>query len=233
VGVRAAFFDVGDTLVEGWDPDYRIRAREALVGHYGERAWYDAFLAAEHEPPEHDVPWRQETLAIMERWLRGQSVALDDIDLDLVRALCSVPLDTVARLTDGAAAALRWCKANGLSVVLVTNTLWRGDDEVREDWRRFGLSDLIDGVASSHSVGWRKPHPAMFERALELADARPKEAFMVGDRLGADILGAKQLGLRGVLRKVEIGPPQAEVDVTPDAVVTSLRELPGVVSPWL
>src|SRR5207237_3921944 len=30
VGVRAAFFDVGDTLVEGWDPDYRILARAAL-----------------------------------------------------------------------------------------------------------------------------------------------------------------------------------------------------------
>src|SRR5439155_24276496 len=36
VGVKAAFFDVGDTLVEGWDPDYRSKARAALAAHYGE-----------------------------------------------------------------------------------------------------------------------------------------------------------------------------------------------------
>lgn len=233
MGLRAAFFDVGDTLVEGWDPDYRVKARSALAAHYGERDWYEPFLAAEHEPSDHDVPWRQETIAIMERWLREQGIDLDELDLERVRSLCSVPLDTVARLTAGAGEALRWCKDRGLSVVLVTNTLWRGDDEVREDWRRFGFGDLIDGVASSHSVGWRKPHPAMFERALEISGARPEEAFMVGDRLGADVLGAKQVGMRAVLRRVTVGPRQAAVDVEPDAVVTTLHELPGVVQPWL
>ncbi len=233
MGVRAAFFDVGDTLVEGWDPDYRTLARSALAGHYGERDWYTPFLDAEHEPADQDGPWRQETLAIIGRWLRDQRVATDDLDLDRIRSLCSVPLDTVAHLTEGAADALRWCKASGLTVVLVTNTMWRGDDEVREDWRRFGLSEFIDGVASSHSVGWRKPHPAMFERALALAGAGPEEAFMVGDRLGADVVGAKQLGLRAILRSTTTGPPQIETDVRPDAIVRSLRELPAVVTPWL
>ena len=233
MGVRAAFFDVGDTLVEGWDPDYRIKAREALAAHYGERDWYQAFLEAEHEPREADVPWRQDTLSIMAQWFNARHLSVEDIDLDRVRSLCSVPLDTVARLTEGAADALRWCKASGLQVVLVTNTLWRGDAEVREDWRRFGLGDAIDGVASSHSVGWRKPHRAMFDRALELADARPEEAFMVGDRLGADVLGAKRVGLRAVLRRARAGPPQATVDVVPDAIVSSLRELPHVARPWL
>lgn len=233
MGLRAAFFDVGDTLVEGWDPHYRVRVREALAQHYGERDWFDGFLGAELEPADHDVPWRQETLAIMERWLREQHVPLDGIDLDRVRSICSLPLDTVAHLTEGAADALRWCKASGLVVVLVTNTLWRGDDEVREDWRRFGLDDAVDAVASSHSVGWRKPHPAMFERALELAGARPEEAFMVGDRLGADVIGAKRLGIRAVLRETTGPAPQIETDVVPDAVVRSLAELPGVVRPWL
>ena len=234
MGVRAAFFDVGDTLVEGWDPEYRAREREALVGRYGERDWYDAFLNAKHDPDDHDLPWRQETVAIIERWLVGQRIPMGDIDADTVRSVCSVPLDTLARLTEGAAEALRWCKGHGLKVVLVTNTLWRGDDEVREDWRRFGLADAIDAVASSHSVGWRKPHRAMFERALELAGVRPDEAFMVGDRLGADVVGAKQLGIRAVLREATgQRPPQIETDVVPDAVVRSLTELPDVVRPWL
>jgi len=233
VGVRAAFFDVGDTLVEGWDPDYRAKARAALAAHYGERDWYDAFLDATHDPSDQDEPWHQETLAIIERWLRGQNVSLDDIEIDKIRALCSVPLDTVAHLTAGAAEALRWCKERGLTVVLVTNTLWRGDDDVREDWRRFGLADSIDGVATSHNVGWRKPHRAMFDRALELADARPEEAFMVGDRMRADVWGARQVGIRGILRRTTGLKVQTPVDVVPDAVVDSLVELPAIVSPWL
>ena len=233
MGLRAAFFDVGDTLVEGWDPDYRILARAAVAAHYGERDWYDAFFAADHEAAEPEEPVRQETLAMMGCWFRDQGVQLDGIDLDRVRSLCSVPLDTVARLTAGAPEALRWCKANDLTVVLVTNTLWRGDDEVREDWRRFGLADAIDGVVSSYTVGWRKPHRAMFDRALELAGVRPDEAFMVGDRMRADVWGARQVGLRSVLRKTVGLAPQTPVDVAPDAVVDSLDELPAVVSRWL
>ena len=233
MGVRAAFFDVGDTLVEGWAPDYRRFERAALAGHYGDRDWYDDFLHATHEPADHDLPWRQDTLTIIERWLRGRNVPLDDIDIDRIRSLCAVPLDSIATLTEGAADALRWCKREGLRVVLVTNTLWRGDGEVLEDWRRFGLADAIDGVVSSHSVGWRKPHPAMFERALEIAGVRPDEAFMVGDRLGADVWGAQQVGLRAVLRETAGPAPQAAVAATPDATVRSLMELPDAARPWL
>jgi FMN phosphatase YigB (HAD superfamily) len=115
--------------------------------------------------------------------------------------------------------------------VLVTNTLSRGDDEVWEDWRRFGLADSIEGVVSSHSVGWQKPHRAIYDRALQIAGARPEEAFMVGDRLDADILGAKRLGMRAVWRRTEHEQPK--VDVEPDAIVDDLTELPAVVGPWL
>jgi FMN phosphatase YigB (HAD superfamily) len=232
VGLRAAFFDVGDTLVEGWAPDYGLRARAAVARRFGERHWYDAFFSARHEPEDEEAPGRQDTLGLIRRWWGEQAVTDPDVDPDELRQLLSLPLDTVTRLTDGAAEALRWCTRTGLRVILVTNTLWRGDDEVREDWRRFGLAEHISGVASSHSVGWRKPHRAMFERALELAEARPEEAFMVGDRLYADIWGARQLGIRGILRRTSGGPPQRPVDVTPDAVVGSLAELPAVVGAW-
>ncbi len=80
---------------------------------------------------------------------------------------------------------------------------------------------------------WRKPHPAMFRRALELARCEPAEAFMVGDRLRADIWGAKQVGLRAVGRKAKSGIPQAKIEVEPDAVVDDLTELPATVAGWV
>jgi len=62
VGVRAAFFDVGDTLAEGWAEDETLRRiiRADLVAAFGERDWYDALAGADIVPPEREM-YRQET----------------------------------------------------------------------------------------------------------------------------------------------------------------------------
>src|SRR5205085_7431284 len=112
-----------------------------------------------------DDTLRQETLRWYREWFINAKIGIDDVDLDKLRIAMTIPLDLVSTPVPGAFDAVRWCKAHGLRVVLVTNTLSRGDDEVWQDWRRFGLADTIDGVVSSHSVGWMKPHPRIFERA--------------------------------------------------------------------
>lgn len=226
---------MGDTLVEAWKGPEVMRAlgRERLVAAFGERAWYDALLGAQLDPVQADEPARQETVRWIADWMRTEEISTDDLDLDRLRMVLSLPLTAVSTLVEGASEALHWCKARGLKVVLVTNTLWRGDAEVRDDWRGFGLADCVDAIASSHDVGWRKPHPAMFERALALTDCAPQEAFMVGDRLRADVWGAKQLGIRAVWRRPRGGAPQEKTSLVPDATVDTLYELPGAVSPWL
>ena len=248
--LKAALFDVGDTLVEHWAPREKLNElyREALRRAFGEHAWHADFIGATIGPgastasqpgpaahpdidDRHEDALRQETLRWYADWFRNAKIGIDDVDLERLRVAMTVPLDLVSTPVPGAFSALRWCKAKGLRVVLVTNTLSRGDEEVREDWRRFGLADAIDGVASSHSVGWQKPHRAIYERALTLAAARPDEAFMVGDRLDADILGARRIGMRAIWRRTEHDQPK--VDVQPDATVDDLTQLPAVVAPWL
>lgn len=231
--LKAAFFDVGDTLVEHWAPRDKLDelARLALRREFGERDWYERFIGATIAPAAPEEALRQETLRWYEQWFRNAQVGIDDIDLERVRVAMTVPLELISTPVPGAFTAVRWCKSKGLRVILVTNTLSRGDDEVWEDWRRFGLADAIDGVTSSHTVGWQKPHRAIYERALELAGAQAAEAFMVGDRLDADILGAKRIGMRAVWRRTE--HEQATVDVEPDATIGDLTELPAVVTPWL
>lgn len=240
MGLRAAFFDVGDTLVEHWAPRETVRAktRERICSAVGEQPWIDALVAADVEPERAKRGWpydpeneRQETNAWYEAWFRANGFDLDGIDLDRVRSLFCVPLEEVSVPAPGAFEAVRWCKTRGLHVVLVTNTLSRGDEEVLDDWRRFGLDEAIDGVVSSHSTGWRKPHPAIFERALELAGARPDQAFHVGDNIVADVWGARQLGIRTIWRRV--AEPRADVRVVPDAIVREMSEVPGIVSAWL
>ncbi|HEU5287477.1 MAG TPA: HAD family hydrolase [Candidatus Limnocylindria bacterium] len=245
MAIRAAFFDVGDTLVEHWAPRDQLREllREALRREFGERHWYEDFLRAEVAPavpavsavgeldPGEEEALRQETLRWYEDWFRNAAIGVDDIEMDRLRVAMTVPLDLVSTPVPGAFTAVRWCKQQGLTVGLITNTLSRGDDEVREDWRRLGLADAIDHVVSSHSAGWQKPHRKIFERALALAGVAAGDAFMVGDRLDADIWGASRMGMRTVLRRTEHTQPH--VDVHPDAAVDDLTELPGVVEPWL
>jgi FMN phosphatase YigB (HAD superfamily) len=241
--LRAVFFDVGDTLVEGWAPRDKVRGlmRDALVREYGERDWYERFFDADIEPQDsaefhradRHAAMRQETLRWYEDWFRNAAVGIDDIDLDRVRSLMSIPLDLVSALTEGAADALRWCKARGLRVALVTNTLSRGDAEVWEDWRRFGVADAIDAVASSHSVGWRKPHAAIYQRALDLVNVAAADTVMVGDRLDADVAGAQALGMRAILRRTSYTAPQPPVDVVPDAVVDTPAQLIPILERWL
>lgn len=243
--LRAVFFDIGDTLVDHWMPadQQNELALAALREEFGERDWHGAWVEAKIDPvrtAEGDLAaiasgdetiFKQETMAWYEAWFTASSISLDGIDLERLRLRMCAPLDLVSQPVAGAFEALRWCKSQGLAVVLVTNTLSRGDAEALEDWRRFGLADAIDGVVSSHSIGWQKPHRAIFERALQIAGTTADRAVMVGDRMLADIWGAKRLGMRAVLRRTP--QEQAPIEVTPDAVVDDLTELPGILAAWL
>ena len=242
--LRAAFFDVGDTLVEHWAPPETVNElyREALRREFGERDWYERWITGDVRPEGNgrrgveddavsDEALRQETVRWYEEWFRNAQIGIDDIEMDRLRSVMTMPLDLVSTPVPGAFAAVRWCKSKGLTVVLVTNTLTRGDEESWTDWKRVGLDDAIDAIVTSHSLGWQKPHRRIFERALELAKVAPAEAVMVGDRIDADVWGASRLGIRTVLRRTTHEQPKMEV--TADAVISDLTELPRVLSAWL
>jgi FMN phosphatase YigB (HAD superfamily) len=48
-------------------------------------------------------------------------------------------------------------------------------------------------------VGWRKPHRAPFDKALELLGVRANHAAFVGDHPEWDVNGARQVGLHPIL----------------------------------
>ena len=61
-----------------------------------------------------------------------------------------------------------------------------------------GLADFFEDVISSANVGYEKPRPEIFNLARSSAH-HPPVAWMVGDSLEADVLGAERAGLRGIL----------------------------------
>ena len=56
----------------------------------------------------------------------------------------------------------------------------------------------FDKIITSESVGVKKPNPKVFNYALEIANANPKNSIMIGDSLEADIEGALNLGIKAI-----------------------------------
>ena len=96
-----------------------------------------------------------------------------------------------------------------------------GGERFRSDLRDAGLEIGWDAESVSVEVGFLKPHPAIFEHALEELRATPDEVLMVGNSLAEDIAGAQQIGMIAAWR---ISPPDAET-VTPDYSFQELTEL--------
>jgi HAD superfamily hydrolase (TIGR01549 family) len=57
----------------------------------------------------------------------------------------------------------------------------------------------VDAAVSSGAHGKTKPHPAIFQSALEQLGVKAEEAAMVGDSPEDDVEGARALGMRAWL----------------------------------
>ncbi|RZS99935.1 YjjG family noncanonical pyrimidine nucleotidase [Aquimarina brevivitae] len=59
---------------------------------------------------------------------------------------------------------------------------------------RSGIRKYFKTITNSEEAGFKKPHPIIFETAIEESGADPAESLMIGDNYEADILGADQMG---------------------------------------
>ena len=72
----------------------------------------------------------------------------------------------------------------------------------------------------SGKLGWLKPHPGIYQHALEQIGARPQETVFVGDDLDNDIIGPKALGMRTAWFTERL-----ETSLHADTKISDLREL--------
>lgn len=86
-------------------------------------------------------------------------------------------------------------KERGLQLAIVSNWNWHLPDLIGE----LGLAEYFDLIVVSARVGCAKPHPGIFQVALQRARARPEQTIHVGDSYHADVLGAQTVGITGVL----------------------------------
>lgn len=90
---------------------------------------------------------------------------------------------------------------------------------------RLDIAKFFDHVIDSDTFGWRKPHPGIFKRFLDLSAVEAEEAVFVGDDLEADVKGAKEIGIRAVYISRSDKESRAQYATEPDWIVGSLNEL--------
>jgi HAD superfamily hydrolase (TIGR01549 family) len=98
-------------------------------------------------------------------------------------------------LYDDVAPVLRSLAQEGFKLGLISNS----HRSLASFEEHFDLRGLIAGAVSSAEHGYMKPHPSIFDAALQLVGVSAGESVMVGDSLAHDIVGALGIGMGGVL----------------------------------
>ncbi|HPY40145.1 MAG TPA: HAD family hydrolase [Thiolinea sp.] len=95
------------------------------------------------------------------------------------------------------------------------------------DVQQIGIGHLFRFALTSAAAGVAKPHPAIFQQALQLAQVAAHEMVYVGDDPEKDVIGAQQVGLRTIW----FNPQQhaQPIGLKPDAIMTNFAEIEALV----
>lgn len=96
-----------------------------------------------------------------------------------------------------------------------TAVISNADGKIHQVLGRCGIHDCFESITDSGVVGYEKPHPAIFQAALDAMKASPEESLYVGDVYSVDYVGARGAGMHAMLFDVcgayrDAGVPRVE-----------------------
>jgi FMN phosphatase YigB (HAD superfamily) len=236
---KAILFDMGSTLLEFENSTWEVLGRLSAEKSYEflreknlilpnseefSKILYHEFAKARAEIEENLKEMKFEKVIF--DFFRKLNLSTSDGVYSSFLEVYYKPVTDQLTLVDGAEGVLKYFKDKNLKIGLISNTIFPEKFHLRE-LKRFGLYPYLDAHFFSSEVGLRKPHPKIFQLALDKLKVDPSEAVFVGDRLKEDVGGAQNVGMKGILKYHE--GRDYNVPVTPDAQVMELKELPEVI----
>lgn len=91
------------------------------------------------------------------------------------------------------------------------------------DVHHIGIGHLFEFALSSAKAGVSKPHPAIFQQALNAMQIEPHQMVYVGDDPEKDVIGAQQVGLRTIWFNAQ--QRELPLGLKPDAIMTNFAEI--------
>jgi putative hydrolase of the HAD superfamily len=231
--LRAVFLDIGDTVMRpnpSWEHVYAMAFEEFGIDVAIEDL-YDALRKAyRHGGWGLDAGFEPSEETSFRRTVEIDAAAIGELGLDPMPDAFYRRLGELFMVTShwhifpDAYPALTALQERGLIVGAVSNWVWN----LPELLHALDLVRHFDFIAASARIGFEKPHPRIFEWALERAGVPADTVIHVGDHIGADVEGARAVGIAGVLidraeRFTRADPP----DGVP--VIRSLTELLPIV----
>ena len=234
----AIIFDLGNTLIyfDGeWESLHPLRDKALMdrlhaAGIYPPEvsflAQFNAMLTSYYT--ERETEFIEQTTSYLlclalEEW--GYTEVPDPIIRDTLAGMYAIT-QAHWKIEEDAHPTLRTLKERGYRLGLISNA---GDDaDVQTLIDQSSLRGYFDTILTSAAMGIRKPNPRIFQAILDNWGLPAPRVVMVGDNLGADILGARNAGIYSVwiTRRADTPANRSHEDtIQPDAMVSSLSEL--------
>ncbi|MFI8379297.1 YjjG family noncanonical pyrimidine nucleotidase [Leeuwenhoekiella sp. NPDC079379] len=199
-GVKHVFFDLDHTL---WDFDRNSKlAFETIFEKNKIVVPVDEFLDV-YSPinfqywkyfRESKITKEQLRYGRLKKSFEGLNINIDDFLINKLSDDYITHLPDHNHLFDGALDLLENLNAK-YALHIITN----GFEEVQAlKLKKSKIDHFFKTVTSSESVGVKKPDVKIFNHALTMAGAQVAESIMIGDTYEADILGAKNIGMRTI-----------------------------------
>ncbi len=228
-GLTTVFFDMGSTLAD-LNPSY-----EAIYHRVFQKAGFDLPLGdveraityswdivTEQDATTNYVntlegtrAWQREVEERVMEQLNIQPNVREEVFWEIIRAF----EDSASyRLFDDALPTLQTLKDAGLRLAIISNWSWHLPDLCDT----LGLTPYFEQIFTSARLGFAKPHPEIFTRALAGMNITPSQALHIGDSYKADVLGASRAGIQPLwLRRPKEGPLYTDpaIDQTGSAIV--------------
>jgi len=236
--VKAILFDFGDTLIrtDKFDYDTCLKKVHESLANNNVTVPYEEFknlyfdvrnrLYKETEDSLLEAEFRLRIINTLKHF--GYSFKQeDDIIVSSANAFADALL-AMMQMNPYVPELLKQLKTEGkYKIGLVSNFAY--PPALKKTLERFGIAKYFDALIVSGEVGWRKPSPIIFKKALQALGVKASETVFIGDSPHHDIEGAKKIGMKTVLvRKASLNEDE-EIE-KPDKRLLDLRELPKVVT---
>jgi HAD superfamily hydrolase (TIGR01509 family) len=228
--VRAALFDLGNTLVQYYQPGEFLpilrRSLDACWSTLGlEPLSREAQTVLLHQALELNLERADLAVWPLEQRLQTLfgSYRPDAGMTERLSLAFLSPIFSTGRVNTDTLPVLAELKRRRIKTAIVSNTPWGSSARAwRDELQRHNLLDAVDTVVFCMDVGWRKPHPTPFRRALQILGVSAEASVFIGDDPIWDVEGAHRAGLRPILLGPRADTDRVRGDTTIAASLTDV-----------
>jgi len=206
--IKAVIFDLFNTLTfGGCDPEERIREKYRLARDYH---FVEKFVCGTKFVDKESY---------FKTVIKGIGLSYTPENIKDIVAIFETERKK-EKIHPDAEKVLTEFKSKGYKIGLISNIANPDFDLIAPS----SLKKYFDAIIFSYEIGIIKPDPKIFELCLQKLNAQPSETLIIGNSFKSDIMGAKALGINGILIAKE-KPDFSKTDIWPYAMASELADV--------